>query len=67
MVDVLLIDRANGSENVLRNIELARFGQEVYRPRSDIPTLSESVAVPLADCVELVSDQALSLMGLPSS
>ena len=66
VVDVLLVDHANGSENILRNIELVRLGDAVYRPKADVPALSEATAVPLADCVELVPAQALSLMGLPS-
>ena len=64
VVDVLLIDLANGSENLLRNVELLRFGDAVYRAKADLPALSESVPIPLADCVELVSAQTLSLMGL---
>lgn len=65
-VDVLLIDRANGSENILRNIECVRLGDVVYRAKADFPVLSEAFAVSLADCVEPVPGPALALMGLPA-
>lgn len=67
VVDVLLLDRANGSENVLRHIEMLRLGDAVYRAKDHLPTLSDAYAVPLADCVEWVPEQTLSLMGLPAN
>jgi len=67
VVDVLLLDRANGSENILRNIELVRLGDAVYRAKANMPVLSEASAVSLSGCVELVPEQTLSLMGLPST
>ena len=54
------------SENILRNVECVRLGDAVYRAKADFPVLSEALAVPLADCVERVSEQDLSLMGLPT-
>ena len=64
VADVLLVDHANGSENLLRNIEWLRLGDGVYRAKANAPALSQ-VPLPLADCVELVPAQTLTLMGLP--
>lgn len=65
VVDVVLLDHANGSENLLRHIEWVRLGDAVYRAKANMPALSEAQALPLADCVELVPAQTLTLMGLP--
>ena len=67
VVDLVLRNVVSGEEDILRNIELARFGDLVYRGKAVQPPLQLNAFAAASDYVEVIGSAELQQMGLPAS
>lgn len=65
-MDLVIRNIASGEESILRNVELASFGDQVYQAKALQPSLALNSFTAASACLELVGTTQLQAMGVPA-
>jgi Ca2+-binding RTX toxin-like protein len=65
--EMVVRDIHGWSENVIKEVELAKFGDAIYQFKANMPVLTVGVFVPAANLGDLLSASDLQAMGAPSA